>query len=274
MTGLSRVVLVGVGILSAAPTIAADLAPPPAPTPIPTPALSDWHFEATLDGWAPNMSVNSGLRTFPTLPVYANFFKLLEHLEGIIPVSAVAYNDNFMVGVSLFWVRLGRLDGNFAPGDGSLGGVNASLTVNETIATAYGGVRIPTASPYWSLYGTLGVRVMNFNGSLDLSVPVVGFSRTASDGRTWADPVAGLKARHRIDDKWSIEFETDAGGYSKSATALGYGGVGYKWNQSLTSSVGYRVFYDYYQAPANSGNGTFRFQQFLYGAQFNTTFTF
>jgi hypothetical protein len=66
---------------------------------------------------------------------------------------------------------------------------------------------------------------MNFNGSLDLSVPVVGFSRTASDGRTWADPVAGLKARHRIDDKWSIEFETDAGGYSKSATAQGYGGV-------------------------------------------------
>jgi hypothetical protein len=89
MRGLSKVVLVGIGMLSAAPTIAADLPTPPAPAPIPTPALSDWHFEATLDGWAPNMSVNSGLRTFPTLPVYANFFKLLEHLEGIIPISAL-----------------------------------------------------------------------------------------------------------------------------------------------------------------------------------------
>jgi hypothetical protein len=72
----------------------------------------------------------------------------------------------------------------------------------------------------------------------------------------------------------SVEFETDAGGYSKSATALGYGGVGYKWNQSLRTSLGYRVFYAYYQGPANVGKGSFRFQESLYGPQFNTTFTF
>jgi hypothetical protein len=189
-------------------------------------------------------------------------------------VSAVAYNDNFIVGVSLFWVRLGRLNGTFTPGDGEFGGVNADLTINETFATAYGGVRFPTAAPDWSLYATLGARYFNLNGSLTLGVPIVGFSRSVSQGRSWADPVAGLKARHRIDDKWSVEFETDARGYSGSATALGYGGVGYKWNQSLTSSLGYRVFYAYYQGPANSGNGSFRFQQFLYGPQFNTTFTF
>jgi hypothetical protein len=277
MRGFSKAGLVALGLLWDAPTLAADLSNPDLPTKkeILAPTLpSTWHFEATLDGWAPNLSANTGLRTFPTLPVYANFFKLLEHLEGIIPVNAVAYNDNFILGATLFWVRLGHLNGNFAPGDGSLGGVNAGLTVNETIATAYGGVRIPTGAADWSLYGTLGVRVMNFNGSLDLSVPVVGFSRTASDGKTWADPVVGVKGHHRIDDKWSIEFETDAGGLSKSATAQGYGGVGYKWNQSLTSSLGYRVFYTYYQGPANSGNGSFRFQEFLYGPQFNTTFTF
>ena len=58
-----------------------------------------------------------------------------------------------------------------------MGGINAGLTINETIATVFGGMRIPTA-PDLSLYGTLGARVINFNGSLDLSVPVVGFSRT------------------------------------------------------------------------------------------------
>ena len=205
MRDLSKTVLVAVGLLWAAPTIAADLSNPDLPTKkeIVAPTLpSTWHFEATLDGFAPNMNVNSGIRNFPTLPVYANFFKLLEHLDGIIPVSAVAYNDNFMVG-DLSSGRLGRLNGNSKPGDGSLGGVNADLTINETFATAYGGVRIPTVAPDWSVYGTVGVRVFNVNGSLDLSVPVVGFARIASDGRTWADPVAGLKARHRIDDKWS-----------------------------------------------------------------------
>jgi hypothetical protein len=277
MKGLSKAVLVAVGLIWGAPTLAADLSNPDLPTKkeMVSPVLpSTWHFEATLDGWAPNMIANTGLRTFPVLPVSANFFKLLQHLEGIAPVSAVAYNDNFIVGASVFWVRLGHLNGNFAPGDGSLGGVDAGLTINETIANAFGGVRIPTAAPDWSLYGTLGVRVINFNGSLDLSVPVTGFSKTASDSKTWADPVVGFRGRHRIDDKWSVEFETDAGGLSKSATAQAYGGVAYKWNPYLTSSAGYRFFYAYEQAAANSGNGSFRFQQYLYGPQFNTTLTF
>jgi hypothetical protein len=166
MRGLSKTVLVAVGLLSAAPTIAADLSNPDLPTKkeIVAPTLpSTWHFEATLDGFAPNMNVNSGIRNFPTLPVYANFFKLLEHLDGIIPVSAVAYNDNFMVGVSLFWVRLGRLNGNFKPGDGSLGGVNADLTINETFATAYAGVRIPTVATARSICRS---RLSDFPGSL------------------------------------------------------------------------------------------------------------
>jgi hypothetical protein len=275
--GLSKTIFVAVGLIWAAPAVAADLSKPDLPTKkeMVAPELpSTWHFDVTLDGWAPNMIANTGLRTFPVLPVSANFFQLLQHLEGILPVSAVAYNDNFIVGASVFWVRLGHLNGNFAPGDGSLGGVNAGLTINETIANAYGGVRIPTAAPDWSLYGTLGVRVINFNGSLDLSVPVSGFAKTASDGKTWADPVLGLRGHHRIDDKWSVEFETDAGGLSKSATAQAYGGVGYKWNQYLTSSAGYRFFYAYEQAAANGGNGSFRFQQYLYGPQFNTTLAF
>ena len=152
--------------------------------------------------------------------------------------------------------------------------MNAGLTVNETFATAYGGVRIPTASADWSVYATLGARYFNLNGSLDLSVPVWRFFPFRIAGRTWADPVVGVKARHRIDDKWSIEFEADAGGYQQERDGAGLWGGRYKWNQSLTTSLGYRVLYIYYQAPANSGNGSFRFQEFLYGPQFNTTFTF
>ena len=59
-----------------------------------------------------------------------------------------------------------------------------------------------------------------------------------------------------------------------SATAQGYGAIGYKWNQSLTTSLGYRILYVYYQTPANSGNGSFRFQEYLHGPEFNTSYTF
>ncbi len=189
-----------------------------------------------------------GIRSLPVLPVSANIFQILPHLEGYLPASAVAYNDNFIVGLSVFWVRLGLLKS----GDGELG-ASAGLTINETAAAAYGGVRLPTAAPDWSVYATLGARYFNVNGSLELQVPLGGYSRFASQSRSWADPFAGVTARHRIDDKWFIDFEADAGGWSGSATALAFGAVGYKWNQSLTSSVGYRVLYEYYQGAANSG---------------------
>ena len=74
----------------------------PAPETVPLPALSStWHFEATIDGWAPSLSASLGVRNLPALPVYANIFQLLPHLEGYIPVSLVAYNDTFIVGADL-----------------------------------------------------------------------------------------------------------------------------------------------------------------------------
>jgi hypothetical protein len=92
------------------------------------------------------MNASMGVRNLPSLPVYASIFKILPHLEGIVPVSAVAYSDNFIVGAGVFWVRLG-VGGTFAPGEGAFGGVNAGVVLNQTVATAYGGVRIPTPSP-------------------------------------------------------------------------------------------------------------------------------
>ena len=189
--------------------------------------LSDWHFQASLDGWAPSLNVGMGIRTLPVLPVEANIFQLLPLLEGYVPVSAAAYNENFIVGASLFWVRLGA-----SKAVRDTFGANAGLTINETSVAAYGGVRLPTASD-WRVYATLGARYFDINGSVELQGPFVGFSRSASQGRDWVDPFVGVKARHRIDDKWFIDFEANAGGYHGSAAALGFGAVGYKWNQCL-----------------------------------------
>src|SRR5271166_6123991 len=271
MRGGAKAILVAVGALSAAPVFAADLPTKNvAPAPIPEPMLpSRWHFEVTIDGFAPSLSASLGVRNLPALPVYANIFQLLPHLEGYIPVSLVAYNDSFIVGADLLWVRLGLLK----EGPGPFG-VNAGITLNETAATAYGGVRIPTANADWRVYGILGARYFNLNGSIDLQGPFGGYSREASQEKEWVDEIVGVKARHRIDDKWFLDFEGDVGGYHDSATAQGYGAVGYKWNQSITTSLGFRVLYIYYQTPANRGGGSFRFNENLHGPEFDVAYTF
>ena len=114
------------------------------------------------------------------------------------------------------------------------------------------------------------------NGSIEVQAPLAGYSRLASQGKDWVDEIVGVKARQRIDDRWFIDCEGDVGGYHDSATAQGYGAVGYKWNQSLTSSAGFRVVYVYYQTRrANSGDGSFRFNRNAVGATVHRlTYTF
>ena len=96
-------IVLGVGLATSAPVFAADLAPAATLAVAP----DTWHFEATLDGWAPSLSANLGVRNFPTSSVHADLFQILQHLEGIAPFTVVGYNDNFMVGANLFSVRLG-----------------------------------------------------------------------------------------------------------------------------------------------------------------------
>jgi hypothetical protein len=81
MRVIARAIFVAVGFASAAPAFAADLpTKKPAPAPVPLPALpSTWHFEATIDGWAPSLSASLGVRNLPAVPVYANIFQLLPH---------------------------------------------------------------------------------------------------------------------------------------------------------------------------------------------------
>jgi hypothetical protein len=255
---------------SPAPAFAADLAAP-APTPAPPAAPKDWQFELTLDGWAPSLASNVGVLNFPTASANVGFFTLLDHLQGLFPGSFVAYNNNFILGADVFWYRLGA---SAAFGPGVFGGVNASETLNETFATAYGGVRLPIASPNLSVYGIIGARYFNLNASLTLNAPVVGFSRSVSQGKDWVDEIVGLTARYRIDDKWFLKFEADGGGYSGSGTWQVFPAVGYNWNPSITTSLGFRALYAYEQTPARIGNGSFRFQETMYGPELDVSYNF
>ena len=167
----------GTFIPAAGPAFAADLNPPMAPAPFAEPMLpSTWHFEASLDGEAPNLNVAMGIRTFPVVVASANFFQLLQHLEAYVPATVIAYNDNFIVGLNFLWVRLG-IDGHFAPDGGAFGGLNAGLTINELAATGYGGVRIPTEASDWRVNQLPGATYFNINGSLTLGVPILDASR-------------------------------------------------------------------------------------------------
>ena len=101
--------------------------------------------------------------------------------------------------------------------------------------------------------------------AITLRTPVFGFQHETSVSKDWIDPVIGLAAHYRIDDKWFVNAQADIGGLDNSATGQALGSVGYNWTQNISTTVGYRLLYGY-DKEANALNGpSFRLQQWIYG---------
>ena len=271
-------VLASVATLAAASGLAADLPTKKAP-PLPIPILqpSPWRFELTGYGWATSIAGNTGFGVLPTLSYYAPFSEVLQHLQVALMGSAVAYNDTYIVGLDLFWARLGG-GGTIKVSRLPAGALGANLTLNEGLATAFGGLRIPVGPPNLYLYGTIGARYTYAGTKVALITPL-GFGNTQSVDKQWVNPVAGFAAHYVFDDRWFMNVFGDIGGWSDSATGQALASVGYNWTQNWSTTLGYRVLYTYEKQ--NTGfndllgeDRSFRYQQWLYGPFVGVKYSF
>jgi hypothetical protein len=224
---------------------------------------STWQFEITGYGWGTDLAGQAGVGPFPTSPFFVNFLKLLEHFRGGLMTAFVARNGTFIGGVDVILARVAA-GTNFNDPTSALFGDHADVKLTLGIVTAFGGFRIPIGPPNLELYGTLGARNFTLRPSLTLSFPVVGFEPTFAQTKDWVDPVAGLVAHYAINDKWFINFLTDLGGLSNSATGQMLGSVGYNWTPSIATTLGYRVLYAY-DRDISGPLRDFRYQAWMYG---------
>ncbi len=271
MRKYSGALLLALGLIVAAPAGAADLpTKKPAPAPIVTPPLpSTWRFEITGYGWASSVAGSAGFGSLPSLPYYAPFAKLLEHLQGGFMSSIVARNDMFIGGIDFVWSRIGGSATLQNPNSALFGG-QTSLTLNEGFITAFGGVRVPLGIPNLELYGTVGARNFYAGTKLSVSGPLGLFNGTETVNKDWVMPVGGFAAHYRFDDRWFMNMLADLGGWSDSATGQALASVGYNWTPNISTTLGYRVMYTY----TNQDTGfnaltleprSFRYQQWMYG---------
>ncbi len=269
MNGLVKAVVASIAALAAASALAADLPTKKAPPVlVPIAAPSPWRFEFTGYGWASSIAGNSGFGGLPTLPYYASFAKVLEHLQGGLMGSVVARNGTYIVGVDMIWSRIGG-SGTVKVSYGPFNAAGVDLTLTEGLATAFAGLRIPIGPPNLELYGTLGARYTYSGTKLTLDTPLP-FSLSTSVNKGWVDPVAGFAAHYRFDDRWFMNVFGDLGGWSDSATGQALASVGYNWTQNWSTTLGYRVLYTYEKQDTGfnfitGADRSFRYQQWMYG---------
>jgi hypothetical protein len=271
MRGLAKTFWLAAATLAAVPAFAADLpTKKPAPAPIVEPVLpSTWRFEITGYGWGSSVAGSAGFGTFPTLPYYAPFAKLLEHLQGGFMGSVVARNDMFIGGIDFVWSRIGG-SGTLRNPNSVLYGGQTDLTLDEAFVTAFGGVRAPLGVPNLDLYATVGARNFYSGTKLSVSGPFGLFNGTQSVNKDWIMPVAGFAAQYRFDGRWFMNVLADLGGWSDSATGQALASVGYNWTKNWSTTLGYRVMYTYTHQDTGFSDLTlqprsFRYQQWMYG---------
>lgn len=266
MRGVAMAVWIALGALAATPALAADLpTKKPAPTPAPP---SKWLYEITGYGWATSVAGSTGFAALPTLPYYAPFSKLLEHLQGAFMGAVVARNDTFIVGLDLVYSKIGG-SGTIRRENNPLYGGQTDLVLREGFVTAFGGLRAPIGVPNLDLYGTVGARYFYSGTKLTVTGPLGLFNGTQSVNKDWVMPVAGFAAQYRFDDRWFMNTLADLGGWSDSATGQALASVGYKWTPNIATTLGYRVMYTYEKQDTgvnfNFAPRSFRYQQWMYG---------
>jgi hypothetical protein len=264
------------GVMSTSTVLAADLPSlKDAPASALAPIASGWVFEATIDGWAPSLIANVGVRNLPSVSSNVGFFTLLRHLNGVAPLTLTATNENFILGVDLFWsaVSVGAHIPASNTALGPYGGLGASLRLSQAFLTGFAGVRLPVQASSLSVYGVAGVRLVDMTATLGLDAAIPGIGVSGSETKAWADPIIGLIAHYTINDKWFLTGEADIGGVANSMTWQAFGAVGYNWSQSVALTAGFRALYAEYEESAK-WNGSFRFQQTMLGPQLTVSYRF
>ncbi|TCR91751.1 hypothetical protein [Rhizobium sp. BK376] len=227
-------VAVGLALLPSTILRAADLTPL-APAPAAVQAPSGWTFEVTPYFWAAGISGDVGHGRLPPAHVSADFGDLFDHLDFAAMITGEARYDRFSVFGDVLYTKLSYSTGT------PRGIVANSVDVTAKSFAGLIGVGyalLDDPSGHLDIVG--GARIWSVDTSLSLNGGFLGgFDGDLS--KTWVDAVAGLRGNyfftpHIYGTGWGLV----GGGGAKVDWDVG-AGLGYKFNDTISATAGYRA---------------------------------
>lgn len=199
-------------------------------------ASDEWSFAAAPYLWL--SSLHGDIAAFPALPpveVDAGFREIFENLDPSLMFAGEIRKGRLGLLTDIIYVHLSA-DG---PTPGPLfSGVEADI--KNFIGTFEGAYRVvDTDNLDLDLLG--GVRVWSVRTELSFS-PGILAARAAENTESWVDPMVGVRARVDVGSGFFLTAWGNVGGFGVVSDLDWdiFGGVGYEWNDWLSSIVGYR----------------------------------
>ncbi len=216
---------------------------------------SIWQFQATAYGWATALNGETGVRNLPPVSVDLTFGDLLKKLNGAVMGSFLAKNGDWMILTDLVWASLSddavvKLPGIRHPVLAAIApGTKIDFKMRQLIASAIVGYRLPLGGSDLDVYATAGVRYQRMTAEIDALPGLIPVTLNRRGVESWADPIIGVTATWRINDRWFANVIADVGGFGVGSrfTAQGFASVGYRWTESISTALGYRAIYTDYR---------------------------
>lgn len=239
--------------LAATPGSSADF-PPPAPVMVQQPP-SQWQFQATGYGWATAIDGRVGIRTLPPINVNAGFNDILKNLNGALMGSFLAKHGGWLMLTDLVWAALEddatfRLPGNrHSTPAGVAPGTKVDLKLRQLISSALVGYRLALGGSDLDVYATAGLRYQRLTAEIDAFPGLIPIGLNRRSTEQWIDPTIGISANWRINERWFVNVLADVGGFGVGSriTTQALASVGYRWNGSISTAIGYRAIYTDYR---------------------------
>jgi hypothetical protein len=233
-------------ILLATVTSRAACAEDPAPP-------SPWSFQIAPYLWLTGIGGDvNGPRE--SVNVSASIGEVLSHLDGGLMVTGEAHYRRWFLFGDLDLARLSA-DGSWSPIVGT-----PSATLTEFMFTVNGGYRLIDA-PAIKADAMIGTRIFSFDTDISASGGLVLPPVSDSASITWADPILAGRVILPFNDgkaPWFATVYGDVGGGPNSdLTWQFFGGLGYNFNKTITSFLGYR----YLEIQHSTGRFDFRLNQ-------------
>ncbi len=199
---------------------------------------SGWTFTVAPYFWAAGLSGDVGAnigRFQPTVDVNASFSDIWDHLDFAAMAIGEARYDRYSIFTDLIYTKL---SGN----SGTPKGILADEA--EVDAETFAGLLGVGYSLLQDNTGNLdivgGVRVWSVDTTISLSGGLLD-GRSKSDGDTWVDAVGGVKGTYFLTPNIFLTGWGLVGGGGADIDWDVAATVGYKFNETFSSVIGYRA---------------------------------
>lgn len=221
----------------------------------------DWRYRATLYAWLPALDTTIDTRFGTINQPSGSSSDVLSALDFAFMGTFSAQKGPWGLALDGLYVDLS----NGKPTPLPLYD-EASLAVQVGAISGYALYRVSGAAPAQFDVGA-GFRSFSMDVTATVTPGILpGGSQTVS--ANWTDPLIAARATVPLDDKWFLSGFADFGGTGgDSQTYQVYGGVGYTFNESWSTQVGYRLMNITH--PVKNGQADVTLNGFLAAVSYN-----